>query len=191
MLAADAFGVLPPIAKLTASQAMYHFLSGYTAKVAGTEKGLGSEPQATFSTCFGAPFMPRHPSVYGNMLRELIARHNADCWLVNTGWTGGKFGVGRRMPIGVTRSLLNAALSGALKTQPMRTDPVFGFQVPLALKGVETAILNPRETWADKLAYDAQARALVDMFQKNFAKYEVHVDPEVKAAAPSLREAAE
>jgi phosphoenolpyruvate carboxykinase (ATP) len=135
--------------------------------------------------------MPRHPSVYGNMLRELIARHNADCWLVNTGWTGGKFGVGRRMPIGVTRSLLNAALSGALKTQPMRTDPVFGFQVPLALKGVETAILNPRETWADKLAYDAQARALVDMFQKNFAKYEVHVDPEVKAAAPSLREAAE
>jgi phosphoenolpyruvate carboxykinase (ATP) len=191
MLAADAFGVLPPIAKLTASQAMYHFLSGYTAKVAGTEKGLGSEPQATFSTCFGAPFMPRHPSVYGNMLRELIARHNVDCWLVNTGWTGGKFGVGRRMPIGVTRSLLNAALSGALKTQPMRTDPVFGFQVPLALKGVETAILNPRETWADKLAYDAQARALVDMFQKNFAKYEVHVDAEVKAAAPSLREAAE
>jgi phosphoenolpyruvate carboxykinase (ATP) len=191
MLAADAFGVLPPIAKLTASQAMYHFLSGYTAKVAGTEKGLGSEPQATFSTCFGAPFMPRHPSVYGNMLRELIARQNVDCWLVNTGWTGGKFGVGRRMPIGVTRALLNAALSGALKTQPMRTDPVFGFQVPMALKGVDAAILNPRETWADKLAYDAQARALVDMFQKNFAKFEVHVDAEVKAAAPTLREAAE
>jgi phosphoenolpyruvate carboxykinase (ATP) len=191
MLAADAFGVLPPIAKLTASQAMYHFLSGYTAKVAGTEKGLGREPQATFSTCFGAPFMPRHPSVYGNMLRDLIARHNVDCWLVNTGWTGGKFGVGRRMPIQITRSLLNAALSGALKTQPMRTDPVFGFQVPLALKGLEAAILNPRETWADKLAYDAQARALVDMFQKNFAKFEVHVDAEVKAAAPSLREAAE
>ena len=115
MLAADAFGVLPPIAKLTPSQAMYHFLSGYTAKVAGTEKGLGSEPQATFSTCFGAPFMPRHPSVYGNMLRELIARHNVDCWLVNTGWTGGKFGVGRRMPIKVTRALLNAALSGLEK----------------------------------------------------------------------------
>jgi phosphoenolpyruvate carboxykinase (ATP) len=191
MLAADAFGVLPPIAKLTASQAMYHFLSGYTAKVAGTEKGLGSEPQATFSTCFGAPFMPRHPSVYGNMLRELIARHNVDCWLVNTGWTGGKFGVGRRMPIRATRALLNAALSGALKTQPMRTDPVFGFQVPTALKGVDAAILNPRETWGDKLAYDAQARALVDMFQKNFAKFEVHVDAEVKAAAPTLREAAE
>jgi phosphoenolpyruvate carboxykinase (ATP) len=191
MLAADAFGVLPPIAKLTASQAMYHFLSGYTAKVAGTEKGLGREPQATFSTCFGAPFMPRHPSVYGNMLRDLIARHNVDCWLVNTGWTGGKFGVGRRMPIRITRSLLNAALSGALKSQPMRTDPVFGFQVPIALKGVEAAILNPRETWADKLGYDVQARALVDMFQKNFAKFEVHVDAEVKAAAPSLREAAE
>ena len=115
MLTADAFGVLPPIAKLSPSQAMYHFLSGYTAKVAGTEKGLGSEPQATFSTCFGAPFMPRHPSVYGNMLRELIAKHNVDCWLVNTGWTGGKFGVGRRMPIKATRALLDAALSGALK----------------------------------------------------------------------------
>ena len=191
MLAADAFGVLPPIAKLSPSQAMYHFLSGYTAKVAGTEKGLGSEPQATFSTCFGAPFMPRHPSVYGNMLRDLIARHDADCWLVNTGWTGGKFGVGRRMPIKVTRCLLNAVLSGALKLQPMRTDPVFGFQVPTALDGVDPVILNPRETWADKPAYDLQARALVDMFGKNFAKFEVHVDAEVKAAAPNLKEAAE
>ena len=191
MLAADAFGVLPPIAKLSPSQAMYHFLSGYTAKVAGTEKGLGSEPQATFSTCFGAPFMPRHPSVYGNMLRALIAQHEVDCWLVNTGWTGGKFGVGRRMPIKVTRSLLNAVLSGALKMQPMRTDPVFGFQVPTTLPGVDPTILNPRETWVDKPAYDAQARALVDMFGKNFAKFEVHVDAEVKAAAPTLREAAE
>jgi phosphoenolpyruvate carboxykinase (ATP) len=191
MLAADAFGVLPPIAKLTPSQAMYHFLSGYTAKVAGTEKGLGSEPQATFSTCFGAPFMPRHPSVYGNMLRDLIARHKVDCWLVNTGWTGGKFGVGRRMPIKATRALLDAALSGALKSQPMRTDPVFGFQVPTALPGVDPAILNPRDTWADKAAYDAQARALVGMFGKNFAKFEVHVDADVKAAAPTLRQAAE
>jgi phosphoenolpyruvate carboxykinase (ATP) len=191
MLAADAFGVLPPIAKLTPSQAMYHFLSGYTAKVAGTEKGIGSEPQATFSTCFGAPFMPRHPSVYGNMLRDLIARHNVDCWLVNTGWTGGKFGVGRRMPINVTRSLINAALSGTLKNEPMRTDPVFGFQVPVALKGVDPTILNPRDTWADKPGYDAQAYALVDMFGKNFAKYEVHVDADVKAAAPTLRQAAE
>jgi phosphoenolpyruvate carboxykinase (ATP) len=191
MLTADAFGVMPPIAKLTPSQAMYHFLSGYTAKVAGTEKGLGKEPQATFSTCFGAPFMPRHPSVYGNMLRELIARHNVDCWLVNTGWTGGKFGTGRRMPIKATRALLDAALSGALKNQPMRTDPLFGFQVPTALAGVDAAILNPRETWADKAAYDAQARALVDMFNKNFAKFEVHVDADVKAAAPALRQAAE
>ena len=191
MLTADAFGVMPPIARLTPSQAMYHFLSGYTAKVAGTEKGLGKEPQATFSTCFGAPFMPRHPSAYGNMLRELIASHKVDCWLVNTGWTGGKFGVGRRMPIKATRALLDAALSGALKSQPMRTDPLFGFQVPTALAGVDATILNPRETWADKAAYDAQARALVDMFNKNFAKFEVHVDADVKAAAPALKQAAE
>jgi phosphoenolpyruvate carboxykinase (ATP) len=191
MLCADAFGVLPPIAKLTPSQAMYHFLSGYTAKVAGTEKGMGNEPQATFSTCFGAPFMPRHPSVYGNMLRELIAKHGVDCWLVNTGWTGGKFGVGSRMPIKATRALLNAALSGNLKGQPMRIDPIFGFQVPVALDGVDPKILNPRETWADKAAYDAQAKALVDMFQKNFGKFESHVDADVKAAAPALRQAAE
>jgi phosphoenolpyruvate carboxykinase (ATP) len=191
MLTADAFGVMPPIAKLSPSQAMYHFLSGYTAKVAGTEKGVGTEPQATFSTCFGAPFMPRHPSAYGNMLRELIAKHDVDCWLVNTGWTGGKYGVGRRMPIKATRALLDATLSGTLKGQPMRTDPLFGFQVPTALPGVEPAILNPRETWGDKAAYDAQARALVDMFNKNFAKFEVHVDADVKAAAPALRQAAE
>ncbi|MBX9589701.1 MAG: phosphoenolpyruvate carboxykinase [Hyphomonadaceae bacterium] len=191
MLTADAFGVMPPIAKLTPSQAMYHFLSGYTAKVAGTEKGLGNEPQATFSTCFGAPFMPRHPSAYGNMLRDLIAKHNVDCWLVNTGWTGGKFGVGKRMPIKATRALLDAALAGSLKSQPMRTDPLFGFQVPVALPGVDPAVLNPRETWADKAAYDAQARALVDMFQKNFQKFEGHVDADVKAAAPALRQAAE
>jgi phosphoenolpyruvate carboxykinase (ATP) len=191
MLAADAFGVLPPIARLSPSQAMYHFLSGYTAKVAGTEKGLGSEPQATFSTCFGAPFMPRHPSVYGNMLRELIAKHNVSCWLLNTGWTGGKFGVGRRMPIQATRALLDAALSGTLASQPMRTDPLFGFQVPLALPGVDPKILNPRETWPDKSAYDAQARALVDMFRSNFAKFETHVDADVLAAAPILKQAAE
>ena len=191
MLCADAFGVLPPIAKLSPSQAMYHFLSGYTAKVAGTEKGLGAEPQATFSTCFGAPFMPRHPSVYGNMLRKLIAEHNVDCWLVNTGWTSGKFGVGHRMPIKATRALLDAALSGKLKSQPMRKDPMFGFEVPTALEGVDPQILNPRETWADKAAYDATARALVDMFNKNFAKFESHVDADVKAAAPALKLAAE
>ncbi len=191
MLCADAFGVMPPIAKLTPSQAMYHFLSGYTAKVAGTEKGMGNEPQATFSTCFGAPFMPRHPSVYGNMLRELIAKHNVDCWLVNTGWTGGKFGEGHRMPIKATRALLNAALSGKLKGQPMRLDPAFGFEVPAALEGVDPKILDPRETWADKAAYDVQARALVKMFKDNFAKFEQHVDADVKAAAPGFRAAAE
>jgi len=192
MLCADAFGVMPPIAKLTASQAMYHFLSGYTAKVAGTEKGMkGNEASATFSTCFGAPFMPRHPSVYGNMLRELIAKHNVDCWLVNTGWTGGEVGVGSRMPIKATRALLDAALSGKLKHQPMRTDAYFGFQVPLALDGVDAKILTPRETWADKAAYDAQAQALVDMFNKNFEKFAAHVDADVKAAAPALRQAAE
>jgi phosphoenolpyruvate carboxykinase (ATP) len=135
--------------------------------------------------------MPRHPSAYGNMLRELIATHGVSCWLLNTGWTGGKFGTGRRMPIAVTRALLDAALAGTLATQSMRTDPLFGFQVPLALPGVDPAILNPRETWADKAAYDAQARALVDMFRANFEKFEVHVDADVKAAAPVLREAAE
>jgi phosphoenolpyruvate carboxykinase (ATP) len=191
MLTADAFGVLPPIARLSPSQAMYHFLSGYTAKVAGTERGLGIEPQATFSTCFGAPFMPRHPRVYGNMLRELIARHNANCWLVNTGWTGGAYGVGRRIPIKATRALLDAALSGVLKSQPMRTDPLFKFQVPSALPGVDATTLSPRDTWADKAAYDAQARALVDMFHANFAKFEVHVDADVRAAAPAVKRAAE
>ncbi len=191
MLTADAFGVLPPIAKLTPSQAMYHFLSGFTAKVAGTEKGMGNEPQPTFSTCFGAPFMPRHPSVYGNLLRKLIAKNSVDCWLVNTGWTGGKFGTGSRMPIKATRALLNAALSGELKNKPMRVDPIFGFQVPLELAGVDPKILNPRETWADKAAYDAQAKALCEMFNRNFAKFEAHVDADVRAAAPALRQAAE
>ena len=190
MLTADAFGVLPPIAKLTPSEAMYHFLSGYTAKVAGTEKGV-TEPQATFSTCFGAPFMPRHPSVYGNLLREKIARHGVDCWLVNTGWTGGRYGTGRRMPIQVTRALLNAALSGTLKSAPMRPDPVFGFDVPARLEGVDPRVLAPRDTWADSRAYDEQARALVGMFRANFAKFESHVDADVKAAAPGVRHAAE
>jgi phosphoenolpyruvate carboxykinase (ATP) len=191
MLCADAFGVLPPIARLTPSQAMYHFLSGYTAKVAGTEKGIGNEPSATFSTCFGAPFMPRHPSVYGNLLRDLIAKHNVSCWLVNTGWTGGKYGVGQRMPIAVTRGLVRAALSGELNAQAMRTDAMFGFEVPVGLNGVDSKILDPRETWADKMAYDAQASALIDMFNQNFQQFEEHVDADVKAAAPQLREAAE
>jgi phosphoenolpyruvate carboxykinase (ATP) len=191
MLTADAFGVLPPIARLTPSQAMYHFLSGFTAKVAGTEKGLGKEPQPTFSTCFGAPFMPRHPSEYGNLLRDLIGQHQADCWLVNTGWTGGAFGIGSRMPIKATRALLNAALDGSLAHAEMRIDPHFKFRVPVAVPGVDAKILNPRETWADKAAYDAQARKLVGMFRDNFKKFEAHVAADVLAAAPELAEAAE
>ena len=190
MLTADAFGVLPPIARLSPSEAMYHFLSGYTAKVAGTEKGV-SEPKETFSTCFGAPFMPRHPSVYGNLLRKKIAEHGADCWLVNTGWTGGQVGTGRRMPIAVTRALLNAALGGTLKRAPMRRDPFFGFEVPVAVEGVDGAILNPRSTWPDPAAYDAQAKRLVALFTGNFSKFESHVDADVRAAAPALRAAAE
>src|ERR1700756_3654922 len=161
-LTCDAFGVLPPVAKLTREQAMYHFLSGYTAKVAGTEVGV-TEPQATFSTCFGAPFMPRHPSVYGNLLKKRIAEGSVDCWLVNTGWTGGKYGVGKRMPIKATRALLNAALDGSLKKSKFRVDPNFGFEVPIDLPGC-TDLLDPRSTWADPAEYDAMAARLVDLF---------------------------
>ncbi|WCL54197.1 phosphoenolpyruvate carboxykinase [Gimibacter soli] len=184
MLTADAFGVLPPIARLTPEQAMYHFLSGYTAKVAGTEIGV-KEPQATFSTCFGAPFMPRHPSVYGNLLRKKIAEGGVNCWLVNTGWTGGVYGTGHRMPIKVTRALLHAALDGSLNSAPMRIDPFFGFEVPTDVPGVDTTILNPRDTWADKAAYDAKAKHLVGLFIENFETFVAHVDDQVKAAAPS------
>lgn len=183
MLTCDAFGVMPPIAKLTPAQAMYHFLSGYTAKVAGTEKGV-TEPSATFSTCFGAPFMPRHPAEYGALLRELIAEHGVDCWLVNTGWTGGAYGDGERMPIKATRALLNAALDGTLAGADYRMDPVFGFAVPTQVEGVDAKILNPRDTWADPDAYDAQAEKLADMFVANFEKFEQHVQPYVRAAAP-------
>ncbi len=183
MLTADAFGVLPPISKLTPAQAMYHFLSGYTAKVAGTEKGV-SEPEATFSTCFGAPFMPRHPSVYGNLLRDLIAKHDVDCWLVNTGWTGGTYGVGSRMPIKDTRALLTAALDGSLNTAKFRKDTNFGFMVPEAVSGVTSDILDPRGTWSEGEAYDAQASKLVSMFTDNFAQFAEHVGADVRAAAP-------
>lgn len=190
MLTADAFGVLPPIARLTPEQAMYHFLSGYTAKVAGTEKGV-TEPEATFSTCFGAPFMPRHPAEYGNLLRDLIGQHGVDCWLVNTGWTGGAYGIGKRMPIRETRALLTAALTGELKNADFRTDANFGFAVPVAVAGVDTAILDPRSTWADGNAYDAQAAKLVNMFITNFSKFEDHVDSTVRDAAPGVAQAAE
>ncbi|MEL7230316.1 MAG: phosphoenolpyruvate carboxykinase (ATP), partial [Pseudomonadota bacterium] len=183
MLTADASGVLPPIARMTPAQAMYHFLSGYTAKVAGTEKGVKGT-QATFSTCFGAPFMPRHPSVYGNLLRDKIATHGATCWLVNTGWTGGPYGEGERMPIKATRALLKAALDGSLNEADMRKDPHFGLDVPVMVAGVNTALLNPRDTWADKDAYDRAAEDLVAKFIANFEKFETHVDDKVRDAAP-------
>jgi len=189
MLTADAFGVLPPIARLTPDQAMYYFLSGYTAKVAGTEIGV-TEPEATFSTCFGAAFMPRHPSVYGNLLKERIAKGGAQCWLVNTGWTGGKYGTGHRMPIKATRALLNAVLDGKMDDVEFRKDPHFGFDVPvfvpaLAEAGIDQTILDPRSTWADKAEYDATARKLVQLFIDNFSQFEAHVDEAVRKAAPA------
>ena len=184
MLTADAFGVLPPIARLTAEQAMYHFLSGYTAKVAGTEKGLGNEPQATFSTCFGAPFMPRHPSVYAGLLGQRILDRGVTCWLVNTGWTGGAFGVGERMSIKYTRALLNAALDGRLSDVAYQRDRHFGLEVPQVCPGVPSEILDARNTWADKDAYDAAARDLVVRFEKNFVQFDGYVNDSVRAAAP-------
>jgi phosphoenolpyruvate carboxykinase (ATP) len=189
-LTADAYGVLPPIAKLTPEQAMYHFLSGYTARVAGTEIGV-TEPSATFSTCFGAPFMPRHPSVYGNLLKERIAKGGVDCWLVNTGWSGGKAtmpGI-KRMPIRVTRALLNAALDGSLKDAEFRQDPNFGFMVPVAVGEIDPNMLDPRAAWADKGEYDATAAKLVDEFVANFAQFADHVDAGVRDAAPRSRTA--
>jgi phosphoenolpyruvate carboxykinase (ATP) len=189
MLTADAFGVLPPIARLTPDQAMYHFLSGYTAKVAGTEIGV-TEPEATFSTCFGAPFMPRHPSVYGNLLKKRISEHAVDCWLVNTGWTGGKYGTGKRMPIKETRALLNAALDGSLNNVELRKDPNFGFDVPVAVPGVDNSILDPRSTWADKDEYDRTAAKLVDLFIENFAEFAEHVDEGVRQSGPQVTAAA-
>ena len=182
MLTCDAFGVLPPIARLTPAQAMYHFLSGFTSKVAGTERGV-TEPEPTFSTCFGAPFMPMRPEVYGNLLREKIAKHGATCWLVNTGWTGGAYGTGSRMPIKATRGLLTAALDGSLNDATFRKDPNFGFDVPVTVAGVDATLLDPRSTWADHGAYDAQAAKLVDMFSKNFEQYVPYIDDDVKAAA--------
>lgn len=183
MLAADAFGVLPPIARLTPAAAMYHFLSGYTAKVAGTEKGV-TEPKATFSTCFGAPFMVWHPSVYATLLGERIAAHRVQVWLVNTGWTGGPYGVGRRMPIAHTRAMIRAALSGALDEVPYRRDPVFRVDVPRTCPGVPEGVLEPRATWADPAAYDARAAELAAMFAENFRAYREFVTAEVAEAGP-------
>ena len=183
MLTADAFGVLPPVSMMTPEQAMYHFLSGYTARVAGTEKGVGSEPQATFSTCFGAPFMARHPSVYAKMLGEKIERHGAKCWLVNTGWSGGVFGVGERMKIAHTRAMIRAILDGTLATVNVAPDPNFGVLVPEACPEVPADVLNPKSTWSDKGAYDSMARDVAQRFEKNFTQFEPYVgDAVIKAA---------
>ena len=185
MLTADAFGVLPPIARLTPDQAMYHFISGYTAKVAGTEKGV-TEPTATFSACFGAPFMMRHPSVYAQLLADKIKKHNAECWLVNTGWTGGPFGVGSRMKIGHTRALLNAALDGTLNDVEMRPDPLFGFHVPVEAPDVPADILNPRSTWSNPSDYDAQARKLAILFHENFEQFKSQTPQNILIAGPKF-----
>ncbi|MGH7728695.1 MAG: phosphoenolpyruvate carboxykinase (ATP) [Vulcanimicrobiaceae bacterium] len=182
MLTADAFGVLPPIARLSSAQARYHFLSGYTAKVAGTERGV-REPTATFSTCFGAPFMVQHPTVYAKMLGARIALHGASCWLVNTGWTGGPYGVGKRMPLEATRAMIEAALDGRLAGATYRREARFGLEVPTAVPGVPAELLDPRATWPDPAAYDAQAARLAGLFAQNFAAYEALADPEVRAVA--------
>ena len=184
-LTADAFGVLPPIAKLTPDQAMYHFLSGYTAKVAGTERGLAREPQATFSACFGAPFLPRPPAAYAALLGEKLRRHRAQCWLVNTGWVGGPYGVGTRMKLAYTRTMLNAALSGELRDVPAVPHPVFRVAVPQSCPGVPARFLDPRGMWADKEAYDRAARDLAVRFNRNFEQF-VGATPEIAAAGPRV-----
>ncbi|MGE0707440.1 MAG: phosphoenolpyruvate carboxykinase (ATP) [Planctomycetota bacterium] len=185
-LTCDAFGVLPPIARLTPEQAMYHFVSGYTAKVAGTERGV-TEPQATFSACFGAPFMPRHPSVYARLLGEKLRAHGADCWLVNTGWSGGPHGVGKRISIQHSRAIVNAALDGRLRDAPVTPDPVFGFGVPAEVPGVPANVLQPRATWSDPAAYDRRRDTLAEMFRANFAAFADGTDAAIIAAGPRAR----
>ena len=185
MLTPDAFGVLPAIAQLTPEQAVYHFLSGYTAKVAGAEKGV-TEPKATFSTCFGAPFMVLSPTVYANLLGEKIAQHRANVWLVNTGWSGGPYGVGERMKIAYTRAMVHAALNGHLDDVPRVTDPNFGVAVPTTCPEVPSEVLNPRNTWADKQAYDTQARRLAGMFSENFEQFADQDSDDVRAASPRV-----
>ncbi len=186
LLTADAFGVMPPVSKLTPEQAMYHFLSGYTAKVAGTEREMGSEPQATFSTCFGAPFLPHHPSVYANLLREKITRHKAKFWLVNTGWSGGPYGVGKRIPIAHTRAMIRAILSGQLDSAPTKKDPIFGLHIPRSCKGVPSEILWPSRTWESAAEYEAKARELAKRFEKNFEAFSPTVSAEVCASGPRV-----
>ena len=182
-LTADAFGVLPPISKLTPEQAMYHFISGYTAKVAGTERGV-TEPEATFSACFGAPFMPLHPSVYAELLGKKIAEHDVNVWLVNTGWTGGPYGTGYRMPIKNTRAMVNAALDGELDDVETVEDEIFGLHIPVSCPGVDSEVLIPKNTWSDPAAYDAQAHKLAAMFNKNFQKFAEGTSDAIIAAGP-------
>ncbi|MGB8648808.1 MAG: phosphoenolpyruvate carboxykinase [Anaerolineae bacterium] len=184
-LTADAFGVMPPISRLTIPQARYHFLSGYTAKLAGTERGV-TEPQPNFSTCFGSPFLPLHPSVYSRMLGERVEKNQAQVWLVNTGWSGGPYSVGQRMKIAYTRAMVHAALDGALNNVPTEPDPIFGVHVPLECPGVPPEVLKPRNTWTDPAAYDAQANKLAQMFVKNFEQFKDIVPPEVLAAGPKV-----
>jgi phosphoenolpyruvate carboxykinase (ATP) len=184
MLTCDAFGVLPPIARLTRDQAMYHFLSGYTAKVAGTERGV-TEPTATFSALFGAPFMALHPTEYAKLFGELIDQHDVDCWLVNTGWSGGAHGVGERMKIGWSRAVVRGAMSGALGNMPFTADPIFGFELPQQCPGIPDEALHPRETWSDKAAYEAQARKLAGLFIENFKEYEEKAPTAVRKGGPN------
>jgi phosphoenolpyruvate carboxykinase (ATP) len=185
MLTCDAFGVLPPVARLSNPQAMYHFLSGYTAKVAGTERGV-TEPQATFSACFGAPFMALKPSVYADLLGKKIAEHDVQAWLINTGWSGGPHGVGERMKLPYTRAIVRAVLNGDLDGVPTTEDPIFGLQVPETCPDVPTEVLRPRSTWQDPGAYDDQARKLAGMFVENFKRFETDVLKEVRAAGPRV-----
>ncbi|MCZ6915748.1 MAG: phosphoenolpyruvate carboxykinase [Gemmatimonadetes bacterium] len=184
-LTADAFGVLPPISRLSPDQAMYHFLSGYTAKVAGTERGV-TEPQATFSACFGAPFLPFPPRVYAEMLGQRLEKHGAACWLVNTGWTGGAYATGQRMSLAHTRAIVRAAVDGSLANAATRPDPVFGLEVPTAVPGVPDDVLIPRATWSDQAAYDAQAAKLAKMFRDNFEQFAEQVSDGVRQAGPSI-----
>lgn len=186
MLTCDAYGIMPPVSKLTPEQAMYHFLSGYTAKVAGTERGMSREPTAIFSTCFGAPFMALHPSVYANLLGEKIAKHKVDCWLVNTGWTGGAYGIGTRMEIVYTRAMISAILNGDLNKAATVPDPIFGVLVPKSCPKVPSEILNPRNTWKNGQAYDEKARELAIQFVENFKEYESSVDAKILAAGPRI-----
>jgi phosphoenolpyruvate carboxykinase (ATP) len=183
MLTADAFGVLPPVAKLTPEQAMFHFLSGYTAKIAGTERGI-IEPEATFSTCFGAPFMVLHPGVYADLLGKRMQEHKADCWLINTGWSGGPYGTGQRMKIAHTRAMIRAILNGSLASVETKPDPIFGLGIPVSCPGVPAEVLIPRNTWADVNAYDEKARELAGRFNQNFKKYADGVSEAVRAVAP-------